>query len=349
VWLRRNWALAFLVLEVLVFGVLGRRFFGLENLQNILVASTAVLLMGVGETFVIITGGIDLSVGFVMGFGAVNCAKAIVWLQSAGLPDWAAILAGAAAALLIGLIPGFVNGTLVARLSVPPFLATFGMYGIAYGFSEIISRNTPISGLPALAGVIGNEYLLYVLPGKALRLFSRPEGLAPPELRRLVPLLPNIVVICLVFVGVFAFILSRTRFGQHTYAIGGSQDAALRAGIDVRAHLTRVYMLSSLFATLSGVLFVLKYVTGRADAGSARMLDAVVAVVVGGASLYGGTGRVRGTLIGALIIATLETGMVNLSVPSHNRYIAIGLILVVAVLIDQFFPEVSRDGNGRGS
>jgi len=348
-WIRSNWALLFLLFEVVIFGVLGRRFFGLENLQNILVASTAVLLMGVGETFVIITGGIDLSVGFVMGFAAVNCAKAIVFLESIGVPDASAILLGSTLALVVGLIPGLVNGTLIARLSVPPFLATFGMYGIAYGFSEILSKNTPISGLSPLAGLIGNEYLLYVLPGKGLWLFSRPADLAPLELRRLVPLFPNIVVISLVFVGIFAFVLARTRFGQHTYAIGGSQDAALRAGIDVRRHLTRVYMLSSFFASLSGVIFVLKYVTGRADAGSSRMLDAVVAVVVGGASLYGGTGRVRGTLIGALIIATLETGMVNLSVPSHNRYIAIGVILVIAVLIDQFFPEVGRAGNNRGS
>ncbi len=347
-WIGRNWAFLFLLLEVVIFGVLGRRFFGLENLQNILVASTAVLLMAVGETFVIITGGIDLSVGFVMGFAAVNCAKAIVFFESIGVPDGGAILLGSSAALLVGLIPGLVNGTLIARLSVPPFLATFGMYGIAYGFSEILSKNTPISVLSPLAGLIGNEYMLYVLPGRGLWLFSRPADLAPLELRRLVPLFPNIVVISLVFVGIFAFVLARTRFGQHTYAIGGSQDAALRAGIDVRRHLTRIYMLSSFFASLSGVMFVLKYVTGRADAGSARMLDAVVAVVVGGASLYGGTGRIRGTLIGALIIATLETGMVNLSVPSHNRYIAIGVILVIAVLIDQFFPELGRKGNNGG-
>jgi ribose transport system permease protein len=339
-WIGRNWSLLFLVLELAFFGVFGLHFFSAENLQNILVASTTVLLLGVGETFVIISGGIDLSVGFVMGFAAVNCAKAIVLIEAAGLPPGPSILLGALAAILIGLIPGLVNGLLVARLNVPPFLATFGMYGIAYGFSEIISKNTPISGLPALSGTIGNGYLLYVLPGKFVRLFGRPEGLAPLEVRRVVPILPNIVVISLAFVGVFAFVLARTRFGQHTYAIGGSQDAAVRAGINVRGHLTRLYMLSSFFASVSGVLFVLRYVTGRADAGSARMLDAVVAVVIGGASLYGGTGTIRGTLIGALIIATLETGMVNLGIPVFNRYIAIGVILVVAVLIDQFFPEL---------
>lgn len=343
-WTGHNWSVIFLILELALFGILGRRFLRPENLQNILVACTTVLLLGVGETFVIISGGIDLSVGFVMGFGAVNCARVIVALGNLGMPDWAAILLGAAAALAIGLIPGLVNGTLVARLNVPPFLATFGMYGIAYGFSEIISKNTPISGLPPLAGHIGNEYILYLLPGKFLRLFSKPEGLVPLEMRRLVPIVPIIVVISLLFVGVFAFILSRTAFGRHNYAIGGSKDAALRAGINVRAHLTKIYILSSFFASLSGVIYVLKFVTGRADAGSARMLDAVVAVVIGGASLYGGTGTVRGTLIGALIIATLETGMVNLGIPAFNRYIAIGVILVIAVLIDQFFPELIRKG-----
>jgi ribose transport system permease protein len=345
-WLARNWALLFLLLEAAAFGLLGVRFFSLENLQNILVAATPILLLGVGETFVIVSGGIDLSVGFVMGLAAVNCAKVIVLLQAQGVPGWMSIPIGALAALLIGLLPGLINGTLVARLNVPPFLATFGMYGIAYGVAEIISRNTPISGLPPLTGTIGNGYLLYLLPGRSVHLLSQPAGLSRLQMRQLVPLLPNIVVISLIFVAVFAFLLRRTRFGQHTYAIGGSQDAALRAGIDVPGHLVRLYILSSCFASLAGIMFVLRYVTGQADAGSARMLDAVVAVVIGGASLYGGTGTVLGTLVGTLIIATLETGMVNLAIPAFNRYIVVGVILVIAVLIDQFFPELIRKGEG---
>jgi len=339
-WLGQNWALLFLLLEVVLFSVLGTRFLSLENLQNIFVACTVVLLLGMGETFVIITGGIDLSVGFVMGFGAVTCAKFMVLLQAAGLPQGASIPLAAVICLLIGLIPGLVNGTLVARLKVPPFLATFGMYGIAYGISEIISKNTPISGLPSAAGVIGNEYLLYIVPRKMVTFLIRPQNITRLEMRSMLAIIPIIVVIAFIFVGIFSFVLRRTRFGRHTYAIGGNVDAALRSGINVTSHLTRIYMISSFFASLSGVLYVLKYVTGRADAGSARMLDAVVAVVIGGASLYGGTGAVKGTIIGALIIATLETGMVNLSIPYHNRYIVIGGILVIAVLIDQFFPEL---------
>jgi len=342
-WLGRNWALLFLLLELAVFSALGSRFYSLENLQNIFVACTMILLLAMGETFVIITGGIDLSVGFVMGFGTVICAKFMLMLQAAGLPQTVSIPLAAVICLAIGLIPGLVNGTLVARLKVPPFLATFGMYGIAYGFSEIISENTPIT-TPAGAGVVGNEYFLYIVPRKLVSFLVRPQDITRLEMRSLITLIPIVVVIAFVFVAIFAFLLKRTRFGRHTYAIGGSVDAALRAGINVTSHLTYVYMISSFFASLAGVIFVLKYVTGRADAGSALMLDAVVAVVIGGASLYGGRGTVKGTVIGALLIATLETGMVNMGIPTFNRYIAIGGILILAVLIDQFFPDLVGKG-----
>ena len=342
-WLARNWALLFLLLEAATFTATGSHFSSLENIQNIFVACTTILLLGVGETFVIITGGIDLSVGFVMGFSTVICAKFIVLLHSAGLPLPAALILGALICLAIGLIPGFVNGLLVARLKVPPFLATFGMYGIAYGIAEIICSTTPITA-PEGTGYIGNEYFFYIVPGKLFSFLARPQNLTRPELRSMITIIPIIVVIAFVVTAIFAFVLRRTRFGRHTYAIGGSVDAAARAGINVPRHLTSVYMISSFFASLSGVLFVLRYVTGTADAGSSLMLDAVVAVVIGGASLYGGRGAVKGTILGALIIAVLETGMVNLGIPTFNRYIAIGGILIFAVLIDQFFPDLVGKG-----
>jgi ribose/xylose/arabinose/galactoside ABC-type transport system permease subunit len=342
-WLARNWALLFLLLELVVFMALGSRFYSLENLQNILVACTWILLLGVGETFVIITGGIDLSVGFVMGFSTVICAKFIVLLRGAGLPMPAAIALGAAVCLAIGLLPGLVNGLLVARLKVPPFLATFGVYGITYGVAEIISNSTPIIA-PEGTGYAGNEYFFYIVPQKLFSFLARPQNLSRLELRSMITLIPIITVIAFVIAGIFAFVLRRTRFGRHTYAIGGSADAAARAGINVPRHLTSVYMISSFFAALAGVMFVLRYVTGTADAGSSLMMDAVVAVVIGGASLYGGRGAIRGTILGALIIAVLETGMVNLGIPTFNRYIAIGGILIFAVLIDQFFPDLVGKG-----
>jgi ribose transport system permease protein len=342
-WLGRNWALLFLLLELLAFVAIGSRFYSLENIQNILVACTTILLLGIGETFVIITGGIDLSVGFVMGFSTVICAKFMVMFTEAGMAIGAAVPLAAVICLVIGLVPGLVNGTLVARLKVPPFLATFGMYGIAYGFGEIICRNTPIT-VPAAAGEIGNGYFFYLVPGKLFSFLVKPQDLSRLELRGMVGIIPIIVVISFVIIAIFAFVLKSTRFGRHTYAIGGSVDAATRAGINVPRHLTSIYMISSFFASLAGVMFVLRYVTGRADAGSALMMDAVVAVVIGGASLYGGRGTVKGTILGALIIAVLETGMVNLGIPTFNRYIAIGGILILAVLIDQFFPDLVGKG-----
>ncbi|WP_369017788.1 ABC transporter permease [Thermatribacter velox] len=338
----RYWILFFLIGEAAFFSLTGMGFFSARNFQNILVASTTILLLAAGETFVIISGGIDLSVGFVMGFSCVVCAKIMVTLQALGLAEPLAILLGIGGCLLIGLLPGFVNGFLVARMRVPPFIATFGMYGIAYGFAEIISGNVPIANLPKMVGFIGNGYLLYYLPGKALTWLSPPQGISRAEIRELIPLIPNVFFFALLVVLVFAFLLSRTQFGQHTYAIGGNIDAARRAGINVERHLIKVYMISSFFAALGGVMYTLRFVTGRADAGAARMLDSIAAVVIGGASLYGGTGTMIGSILGTLIIGILETGMVNRGLPTYNKYIWVGIILVMAVLIDQFFLEEHR-------
>lgn len=340
--LLRRWVLILLGLEILLFSFIGTNFFSLYSLQNILVGSTIVLLLAVGETFVIITGGIDLSVGFMVGFSGVVCAKIMVTLQAAGTAQAVAISIGIGAALLIGLFPGFVNGFLVGRLRVPPFIATFGMYGIAYGVAEIVCSNVPIHDLPKMVSTIGHGHIIYWLPGKAFSLFIKPQGLSQQGIQNLLSILPNVTVIVFIFVVIFGFILAKTQFGKHTYAIGGSMDASLRAGINVKWHLIKVYMISSFFASLAGVTYVLQYITGRANAGSARLLDAVVAVVIGGASLYGGTGTIIGTVSGALVIAVLEMGLVNLGVPTYYVRIAVGCILITAVLIDQFSPELVR-------
>jgi ribose/xylose/arabinose/galactoside ABC-type transport system permease subunit len=337
----RNWTLIFLCAEIIVFSIIGTGYFSLLNFQNILVASTTVMLLAIGETFVIISGGIDLSIGFVVGFSGVICAKIMVTLQAAGVSQAVSIPVGVIAALILGLIPGLVNGLLVAKLRVPPFLATFGMYGIAYGFAEIISGNVPVHNLPPAVGFVGHGYLIYYFPGKT-SFFKMSETLTREEIKHVVALVPNVVVLSTIFIIIFAFILAKTKFGQHTYAIGGNIEAANRSGINVSWHLIKVYMISSFFASVAGVIYTLKFVTGRADAGSARLLDAVSAVVIGGASLYGGTGTIIGTVIGALIVACLQTGMVNLAVPTYNLYIAVGCILIFAVLVDQFFPELTH-------
>lgn len=336
----RRWIFIFFAAEIVFFSITGTNYFSLKNLQDILLASTTVLLLATGETFVIITGGIDLSVGFVVGLSSVICAKVMVDLEAAGLSQMLSISSGIIAALLLGLLPGLVNGILVANFRVPPFMATFGMYGIAYGSAEIICNNVPVHNLPTTVASIGHGYLFYWLPGKAFTFLDKPENLTPIELKDLVSIIPNVTMFTFLAIGIFAFILAKTKFGQHTYSIGGSMTAAERAGVNVKHHLIKVYMISSFFASLAGVMYVLRFITGRAPAGSARLLDAVVAVVIGGASLYGGTGTILRTVIGALIIGALEIGLVNLAIPTYNLHIAVGCILILAVLVDQFSPEL---------
>ncbi len=337
IFLGRRWAILFLIIEFIFFSFMGRGFLSLNGLQIILFFGTAIFLLGIAETFVIITGGIDLSVGFVMGFASIVSAKLIVVFTSQGISPGASILISIIITMLIGLIPGFINGTLVARLKVPPFIATFSMLGITHGVSELLIRGVPAKNLPYLANNIGNGHFIYLVPGKIITFFVR------PQVQRgtwLIEIIPNIVVFTFIFILIFAFILKRMKFGRHTYAIGGNIEAAVRSGIDVKKHLTRVYMLSSFFATLAGIVYMLKYVTGKADAGAAFLLDAIVAVVIGGASLYGGIGTVGGTILGCLILAVLETGLRMMGVPTFDKYILVGVILIFAVLIDQFFPEL---------
>jgi len=337
VFLGRRWALIFLVIESLVFSFTTEAFFSLKGIQIVLFYGTTIFLLGTAETFVIITGGIDLSVGFVMGFASIVSAKIVVMLTNMGVPPAISILLGMLITWMIGLVPGYVNGSLVARLNVPPFIATFSMLGITHGTSELLIRGVPAKNLPYLANAIGNGYFIYLLPGKAISFFNKPV-IQRGEL--LLEIIPNMVVIAFVFILIFAFLLKRSKFGQHIYAIGGSTDAALRAGINVKAHLIKVYMISSFFATLSGTVYMLQYVTGKADAGAPFLLDAIVAVVIGGASLYGGIGTIGGTILGCLILSVLETGLRMMGVPTFDKYIAVGVILILAVLIDQFFPEL---------
>ncbi len=343
--LANRWAIYFLAAEFVLFSVIADGFLTPRGIQIIFFFGTATFLLGVAETFVIVTGGIDLSVGFVMGFASIVSAKLVVYFTgSLGMTPLPAIIIGSVITMVIALIPGLVNGILVAYLRVPPFIATFSMLSIAHGISELLIEGIPAKNLPHLAGFIGNGYLLYFASGFGFSFFSRPQV---PRGTYVLELVPNIVVITFLFVAVFAFVLKRTQYGQHTYAIGGNIDAAIRAGIKVRRHLVSIYMLSSFFAGIAGIVYMLQYVTGKADAGAVLLLDSIAAVVIGGASLYGGHGSVWRTILGCLIIATLETGLRILGIPTFDKYIMVGLILIFAVLIDQLFPErVHKEAQG---
>jgi ribose transport system permease protein len=189
---------------------------------------------------------------------------------------------------------------------------------------------------------VGNGSLVYRIPDEGCVFLRQPSDLTSDQLRGLEKLAPYPVLITLVVAIFFAFILARTVFGRHTYAIGGSPEAALRAGVNVNRHLVTIYILSAFTAGIAGVLHVFRYTAGAPNAGEAQLLDSVAAVVIGGTDLFGGRGNIVGSIVGALIIGVLQTGLVQLNVDSLWRFIVVGCVIIVAVLVNQLQEILER-------
>lgn len=338
--LARYWSYLFLGLLILFFSLTGQNFFSVRNFSSVLVTATLIILLAIGQTKVIITGGIDLSIGWTVGLSSVVCARVMKGIGTDANLVVPAILLGIIAGLLISLIPGLINGLLIARVKVPPFIATLGMFGIIRGVAYLLTdgqqtvSNIPIAVRDTISA-IGNGSLLYNVPGRGLEWFVKPTDITPDQLRNLQYLAPYPVLITLVAILIFGFILGRTQFGRHTYAIGGSQESSIRAGINVKGHLIRIYMISAFCAGIAGVLHTFRYTAGSPSAGEARLLDSVAAVVIGGTSLFGGAGKITGSVIGALIIGLLQTGLVNLNSDPLWQFIIVGVVIIVAVLVNQ--------------
>lgn len=337
----RLWAWVFLALLILFFIIAvplagGATFLTLRNSQNILVAITPVLLLGLGQTFVIISAGIDLSVGWVMSLASVLSAHAIRASYNAGAPLFLAASLGFFAAVLCSAGIGLVNGLIIAKLKVPAFIVTLGTSFIVRGMALLFSENTTVIGLPAAIRDYGNESLFYVVHGEAggFYAFQRPE-VTGAMLRQMDRIFTWPVVITAIVVIICMFLLKRTQFGRHTYAIGGNLQAALRTGIPVDRHIVKLYMLSSATAGIAGFLSTLRFTAGSAVIGDALLLSSIAAVIIGGVSLFGGAGSITGTVIGALIIAVLTTGLVMMNVPAFWQFIVVGAVVIIAVLIDQ--------------
>jgi ribose/xylose/arabinose/galactoside ABC-type transport system permease subunit len=351
--LSRVWPWAFLGAMIVFFVIAvplvsngAVNFLTLRNSQNILVAITPVLLLGLGQTFVIISAGIDLSVGWVMSLASVLSALAIRTAYNSGAPLFLSAVAGLATALAGAGLVGFINGMIIAKLKVPAFIVTLGSSFIVRGISLLMSENTTVIGLPAGIRNYGNDALVYYIRGEGggLYFLNRPE-VTGDLLRRMDPILPYPVVVTALVVALAIFILRKTRFGRHTYAIGGNLEAAIRTGIPVDRHIIQLYMLSASTAGIAGFLSTLRFTAGSAVIGDPLLLASIAAVIIGGVSLFGGAGTVMGTVIGALIIAVLTTGLVMLNVEAFWQFIVVGAVVIIAVLIDQ-----SRDliiGRGR--
>ena len=339
----RFWAWAFLGLMVLVFVIAvplasggSVSFLTIRNSQNILVAITPILLLGLGQTFVIIGAGIDLSVGWVMSLCSVTSALAIRWAFNHGMPLFPSAVIGFTAAVATAAVIGFVNGVIIAKLKVPAFIVTLGTSFIVRGVALLMAENTTVIGLPPGIRAYGNEALAYLVRGEGGGLY----WLAPPEvsgelLRRMDRILPYPVLITAVVVALAMFLLRKTQFGRHTYALGGNLEAARRAGIPVDRRIIALYMLSAITAGIAGFLSTLRFSAGSAVIGDPLLLSSIAAVIIGGVSLFGGAGTITGTVIGSLIIAVLTTGLVMLNVDAFWQFIVVGAVVIIAVLIDQ--------------
>ena len=297
-------AVASLIVIVVFFSLASPHFFTANNLVSILTAATVTGILALGTTFVIITGGIDLSIGT----GMVLCGvMAGVFLTYLGWPLWA----GVAATILFGGLIGLINGFNVAVLGIPSFIATLGMMLIAAGLSLVISGTKPIyfTETPDFQSIMN----LSIIPGMRF-----PLG----------------VVIFIVMIVVAAVLLSKTILGRYTFSIGSNEAATALSGVNVVRWKVIIYTLAGLFVGIAGVLSASRLSSAQPTGGMGLELEAIAAVVIGGTSLQGGKGSIIGTVIGALIMAVLTNGLRIISVPQEWQSVAVGIVILVAVYLD---------------
>ncbi|MGW0705250.1 ABC transporter permease/substrate-binding protein [Streptomyces sp. NPDC002643] len=294
-----NGALTALIALVIAMSVLSGDFLTTDNLLNIGVQAAVTAILAFGVTFVIVSAGIDLSVGSV----AALSATVLAWsATSEGVPVWIAVIL----AIATGLACGLVNGALISYGKLPPFIATLAMLSVGRGLSLVISQGSPIA-FPESVSHLGDT-----LGGW----------------------LPVPVLVMIVMGLVTAVILGRTYIGRSMYAIGGNEEAARLSGLRVKRQKLAIYALSGLFAAAAGIVLASRLSSAQPQAAQGYELDAIAAVVIGGASLAGGTGKASGTLIGALILAVLRNGLNLLSVSAFWQQVVIGVVIALAVLLD---------------
>ena len=290
------------------------------NLVNVIRQVSAIGIIGVGMTFVIITLGIDLSVGSILGLSAVVAASlvqvpggALVKFEGIDLPVIVGVLAG----LGVGALAGFINGVLIAKFRLAPFIATLGMMSIARGLAYIYTGDgRPFSDLKPEYNYLGQGYL-FADPAKPM------SGIPLP------------VVLFIGVALIATFVLSYTKFGRYVYAIGGNEVAARVSGIRIPRVTIIIYTISGLLAGLAGILWSARTGSGNSTLGTGIELDAITAVIVGGTSFKGGIGKIWGTVVGALLIGTINNGLDLLNVSPFWQIVVKGCIIIIAIIIDE--------------
>ncbi|SRR6266545_524237 len=282
-------------------------FLTISNLLNVLEQTALNAVVAVGMTFVIISGGIDLSVGSVLAFAGIVLGLAL----EAGIPPPVAI----ALALAVGLACGLANGVLITLGRLPPFIATLGMMSVARGGALMMAEGRPISGFSETFRRLATERVLMI---------------------------PAPVIITALIYAIAHFVLAHTVFGRATYAIGGNEEAARLSGVQVRFHKTAIYGVAGLMSAAAAVILTARLNSAQPTAGIMYELDAIAATVIGGSSLLGGEGSLTGTLIGALIMGVLRNGLNLLNVSSFVQQVVIGVVIIGAVLVDMSLKRRRR-------
>jgi len=326
---RRSRIQAFTLVEMLLVLVIlavltGGRFLGAQNLINIVRQVSVIAILAIGMLMVILNGGIDLSVGSTVGLSGVIAGSLLEGWRIPILDVFAypAVWVVVVLSLGVGVLVGYVNGVLVARLKVAPFIATLGMLYVARGIALLITNGTPFSKLRG-EDALGNTGFLIIFK-------SSPLGL------------PMAVWVMILFAIIFAIVLSRTPFGRWLYATGSNERAAELSGVPVKKVQTRIYVLSGLCAAAVGLLLTGDLSSATPAAGEFFELNAIAAVVIGGAALSGGRGTIRGTLIGAFVIGFLVDGLVLVGVSQFWQQIIKGAVIIIAVALDQFQQTIQK-------
>lgn len=289
---------------IIVFSVLNPVFFSTDVFGNILLDWGPIALIAVAEIFVVISGGIDLSVGATLGFAGVIAAFAMQAMTGAGLPDSLVILLGTLVAAGVGTGVGLINALLINRAHLVPFIATLATLGAAGGMSIVLTGGAPIGNGPSTAIALSVPWL---------------GPLSWPGI---------VVIIVVVIAGLY---LHRSRFGRYTFAIGSNPFAALPAGINVTRQLTKIYALSGFLAGLAGMFLYLRLGSGAPTSGAGNELDAIAAVVIGGVALAGGVGSMTGTVLGSLILATVTSGLIIIGVEPNWKQVVVAILIAAAV------------------
>lgn len=303
--------ISLLAVMFLAFG--SDRFLTTDNLLNQGRLLTEIGLVALSMTFIIITGGIDLSVGSILGLCAI--VLGVMWDPKGAFafPLEVAVLI----CLLVGIVAGFINGLIIVRLGVPPLITTLATLALYRGLAEGISQARSVRGYPEEFYVLGQGEFLGV---------------------------PTQLWVLLIFCIITAVVLSRTVFGRATYAIGNNELGARFSGLPVGRYKILIYTFSGFMAALAAWIFVSRVSTTRSDMGSGLELDAIAAVVLGGTSIFGGSGSIIGTIIGFILIQLLKNGLALSGVTTDGTIVVIGTVLILAILVNNFIQR--RSGNG---